>query len=66
MEFPFPVKDGDFGNLLFSVNVKSNDEDWKLLRDSLAESFRPFAAYFHGRVKPLIKTRESAEINFVA
>jgi hypothetical protein len=60
----FPLKDGDFGNLLFSVNVKSTDEDWKLLRDSLAERFRPFAAYFHGRVKLLIQSREAAEIKF--
>ena len=62
----FPLKDGDFGNLLFSVNVKSSDEDWILLRDSLAERFRPFAVYFHGRVKPLIQSREGAEMKFTA
>jgi hypothetical protein len=62
----FPLKDADFGNLLFSVNVKSNDEDWILLRERLAERFRPFAAYFHGRVKSLIQSREVAEINFAA
>ena len=62
----FPLKDGDFGSLLFSVNVKSNDEDWKLLRDSLVKKFRPFAAYFHKRVKSLILARELAEIKFTA
>jgi hypothetical protein len=62
----FPLNDGDFGNVLFSVNVKSSDEDWKLLRDSLVERFRPFAVYFHGRIKPLIQMRERAEINFAA
>jgi hypothetical protein len=59
-----PLKDGDFGNVLFSVNVKSNDEEWKLLRDSLVATFHPFAAYFHGRVKPLIESRKFADINF--
>jgi hypothetical protein len=62
----FPLKDGNFGNVLFSVNVKSNDEEWKSLRDRLVERFRPFAVYFHGRVKPLIQSREVAEINFTA
>jgi hypothetical protein len=60
----FPLKDGDFGNALFSVNVKCNDEEWKSLRDSLVPRFRPFAVLFHGRVKPLIQSRELAEINF--
>ena len=49
---------------LFSVNVKSNDKDWILVRDNLLQKFRPFAAYFHGRVKPLIQSREVAEIKF--
>ena len=64
--FSFPLKDGDFGNVLFSVNVKCNDEEWKLLRDGLVQRFRPFAVHFHGRLKPLIQAREVAEINFTA
>lgn len=60
----FPLKDGDFGNVLFSVNVKSNDKDWIGVRDNLLQKFRPFAVYFHGRVKPLIQSREVAEIKF--
>ena len=59
-----PLKDGDFGNVLFSVNVKSSDEEWILLRDSLVERFRPFAHYFHRRIKPLIESRKFAEIKF--
>ena len=59
-----PVMDGDFGNVLFSVNVKSNDEEWPAVRDSLVERFRPFAHYFHGRIKPLIESRKLAEFNF--
>ena len=62
----FPLMDGDFGNVLFSVNVNSNDEEWIELRDSLVQKFRPFAVYFHGRVKPLIQSRDAAEINFTA
>ena len=62
----FPLKDGDFGNVLFSVNVKCNDEEWFGVRDNLLQKFRPFAVYFHGRVKPLIQSREFAEIKFTA
>lgn len=61
-----PLKDGDFGNVLFSVNVKGNDKDWLLVREKLVERFRPFAAYFHGRIKPLIESRKFEEINFSA
>jgi len=59
-----PLMDGDFGNVLFSVNVKSNDEEWTAVRGSLVERFRPFAHYFHGRIKPLIELRKLAEIDF--
>ncbi len=59
-----PVMDGDFGNALFSVNVKSNDEEWPAVRGSLVERFRPFAHYFHGRIKPLIESRKLAEFKF--
>ena len=62
----FPLKDGDFGNVLFSINVKSNDRDWIGVRDSLLQKFRPFAVYFHRRVKPLIQLRQVAEIKFMA
>ena len=58
-----PLRDGEFGNVLFSVNVKSNDEEWITLRDSLVARFRPFAHYFHGRVRPLIESRKFAEIH---
>jgi hypothetical protein len=60
----FPLKDGDFGNVLFSINVKSNDKDWIGVRDNLLRKFRPFAVYFHGRIKSLIQSREFAEIKF--
>jgi hypothetical protein len=60
----FPLKDGDFGNVLFSINVKSNDEDWIGARDNLLQKFRPFAVYFHGRIKSLIQSRKCAEIKF--
>ena len=59
-----PVMDGDFGNILFSVNVKSNDEEWPAVQDSLVKRFHPFAHYFHGRIKPLIETRKLAEFKF--
>jgi hypothetical protein len=59
-----PLPDGDSDNILFSVNVKSSDEEWLLLRDSLIERFRPLAIHFHGRVKPLIELRKLKEINF--
>jgi hypothetical protein len=59
-----PVMDGDFGNALFSVNVKSSDEAWPAVRGSLVQRFRPFAHYFHGRIKPLIESRKLAEFNF--
>jgi Autoinducer binding domain len=62
----FPLRDGEFGDVLFSVNVKSNDAEWQLLREDLAAKFRPFAVYFHGRAKPLIQSRKFAEINFAA
>lgn len=61
----FPLKDGDFGDVLFSINVKSNDKDWIGVRDNLLKKFRPFAFYFHGRIKPLIQSRKFAEIKFV-
>ena len=61
----FPLKDGDFGNVLFSVNVKSNDQDWiGVVGIDLLRKFRPFAVYFHGRIKSLIQSREFAEIKF--
>ena len=59
-----PVMDGDFGNVLFSVNVKSNDEAWPAVQGSLVQRFRPFAHYFHGRIKPLIESRKLGEIKF--
>ena len=59
-----PLKDGDFGNVLFSVNVKSNDKDWTGMMDNLVRKFRPFAVHFHGRIKSLIQSRELAEIKF--
>ncbi len=62
----FPIRDGEFGDVLFSVNVKSNDEEWDLLREDMVAKFRPFAVYFHGRAKPLIQSRKFAEINFAA
>lgn len=61
-----PLQDGDFGDVLFSVNVKSNDEEWELLRDDLVAKFRPFGHFFHQRAKPLIESRMVAEINFAA
>jgi Autoinducer binding domain len=61
-----PIKDSSFGDVLFSVSVKSNSEEWALLRDDLVAEFRPFAHYFHGRAKPLIESRKFAEINFAA
>jgi hypothetical protein len=61
-----PLRDGDFGDVLFSVNVKSTDEEWALLREDIVAKFRPFAVYFHGRAKPLIQSRKFAEINFAA
>ena len=61
-----PLKDGKFGDVLFSVNVKSNDEEWSLLKEDLVSKLRPFAHYFHQRAKPLIASRKVAEINFAA
>lgn len=62
----FPMKDGEFGDVLFSVNVKCTDEEWELMREDIVAKFRPFAVYFHGRAKPLIQSRKFAEINFAA
>jgi hypothetical protein len=61
-----PLKDGDFGDILFSVNMKSDDEEWPLLKDDLVSKLRPFAHYFHERAKPLIASRKISEINFAA
>jgi Autoinducer binding domain len=61
-----PLTDVNFGNVLFSVNVKSNDEDWPVIRDGLADRFRPVAHHFHLRVRPLIELRKLAEINFAS
>lgn len=61
-----PIRDSDFGDILFSVNVKCDDDEWELLRGDLVARFRPFALYFHGRAKPLIESRKIAEINFAA
>ncbi len=62
----FPVRDGEFGDALFSVNVKSDDGEWDLLQEDLVAKFRPFAVYFHERAKPLIQSRRFAEITFAA
>jgi hypothetical protein len=62
----FPLHDGDFGDILFSINVKSNDTDWILERGDLIARFRPFALYFHQRIKPLIESRKLREIDFAA
>jgi hypothetical protein len=62
----FPLRDGEFGDVMFSVNVKSNDAEWELLQEDLIAKFRPFAVYFHGRARPLIQSRKFAEINFAA
>jgi Autoinducer binding domain len=61
-----PLQDGDFGDILFSVNVKSSPDKWFLLRHDLVERFLPFAHYFHQRAKPLIASRKLAEIDFAA
>ncbi len=62
----FPIRDGKFGDILFSANVKSNDEEWALVRGDLVAKFRPFAHYFHERARPLIESRKFEEINFAA
>ncbi len=62
----FPLRDGTLGDVLFSVNVKSNDEGWFLLKGDLLAKFLPFAHYFHERARPLIESRKFAEINFAA
>jgi hypothetical protein len=59
-----PVIDGDFGSVLFSVNVKSSDEEWPAVQGSLVQRFRPFAHYFHGRIKPLVESRKLEEFKF--
>ena len=59
-----PLEDTGFGNILFSVNVKSNDTEWPQVRDCLAEKFRTFGHYFHRRVRPLVELRKLAEISF--
>jgi hypothetical protein len=61
-----PLRDGDFGDILFSVNVKSTDEEWTLLKHDLVSRFRPFGHYFHERAKPLIASRKLSEIDFAA
>jgi hypothetical protein len=61
-----PLQDETFGDILFSVNVKSSPEEWTLLRDDLVAKFLPFGHHFHQRVKPLIASRKIEEINFAA
>ncbi len=61
-----PLQDGNFGDILFSVNVKSSPDEWTLLRHDLVAKFRPFAHYFHQRAKPLIASRKVSEIDFAA
>ncbi len=61
-----PVSDGKLGDVLFSVNVKSDDKSWVLVRGDLIAKIRPFVHYFHERARPLIESRKFAEINFAA
>ena len=61
-----PLKDGAFGNVLFSVNVESSDAAWGELRSGLAAKFRPFAIYFHQRAKALIESRKLTDTGFAA
>jgi hypothetical protein len=52
-----PYKDPDAGDVLFSINVESDDEHWpEHLREIIA-IYRPFVVQFHGRVKPMITAR---------
>lgn len=59
-----PLRESETDSVLFSVNVKSSDEEWLLLRPSLIERFRPLAHHFHERIKPLIELRELSGIDF--
>ncbi len=61
-----PLLDGDFGNVLFSVNVQSSDAEWGTLRSTLVARMRPFALYFHQRAKPLIESRKIKDMTFAA
>jgi Autoinducer binding domain len=61
-----PLKDGKYGDVLFSVNMKSNDQEWPLLKEDLVAKLRPFAHYFHERAKQLIASRRISEIDFAA
>lgn len=61
-----PLKDGAFGDILFSANMISDNEEWPLLKEDLVSKLRPFAHYFHERAKPLIASRKISEINFAA
>jgi hypothetical protein len=58
-----PLRDGETDYVLFSVNVKSSDAGWPLLRGRLEERFRPLALHFHRRTKPLIERRDAATAN---
>ena len=61
-----PLMDGEFGNVLFSVNVESSDAEWQELKLKLVAKLRPFAVYFHQRAKILIESRKLKDTGFAA
>jgi Autoinducer binding domain len=52
------------GTVVFSVNVDDNKRDWEDQRVTLVERFQPFAHEFHERMKPLLLSRKSGELQF--
>jgi len=46
----FPIVDPDGARALFSVNVDMSGEDWRGMRNRLANEFHLIAHYFHQRV----------------
>jgi Autoinducer binding domain len=61
-----PIRDESFGDVLFSVNVHCEDEDWIIAKGDILMRFRSFAHYFHKRLKPLAIARNNGASAFAA
>jgi Autoinducer binding domain len=61
-----PFRDPYQNDILFSVNVESNDAEWETLRLHLVATYWPFLEQFHARVWPLVIRKPDEKLNFEA
>ena len=55
----YPIKDGEIGLVLFSVNCACSDAQWPAEKARVLEFLGPFAHYFHGRAKHMVESRQA-------